>query len=104
MGVGGMPMCPDLEPDRAGSRRRCRSVPLPAAACRAGAVSTRYSLPRRPFANVGVAGSSPVSCSNIQQPLRGVTRRGSAFLAIAVELQAAGAFSAVCVDCLTGRF
>jgi hypothetical protein len=62
-GVGGAPMRPKLEPDRAGSRRRCRCVPLLAAARRAGAVSTRYSLPRRPFANVGVAGSSPVSCS-----------------------------------------
>jgi len=30
-----------------------------AAACKAGAVSARYSLPRRPFANVGVAGSRP---------------------------------------------
>ena len=52
-----------LEPDRAGSRCRCRSVPLPAAACKAGDVSTRYFLPFDPFANVGVAGSSPVSCS-----------------------------------------
>ena len=52
-----------VEPDRAGSRRRCRCVPLPAAPRRAGAVSRRYSLSRRPFANVGVAGSSPVSCS-----------------------------------------
>jgi len=34
-GVGGAPMCPILEPNRAGSRHRCRSVPL-AAARRAG--------------------------------------------------------------------
>jgi hypothetical protein len=41
-------MCPNLEPDRAGSRHRFRCVPLYAAARRAGAVSTRYFLPRRP--------------------------------------------------------
>ena len=36
-------------------------VPLPAAACRAGDVSTRYPSPRRPFANVGVAADA-VAC------------------------------------------
>jgi hypothetical protein len=42
-GVGGAPMCPNLEPNRAGSRHRCRSVPL-AAARRAGGASGRYFL------------------------------------------------------------
>jgi hypothetical protein len=60
-GPGGAPMCPNLEPDRAGSRRRCRPVPLLAAARRAGAVSTRYFLGLvRPF-NPMVQGSSPAT-------------------------------------------
>ena len=70
-----------------------------AAPCKAGDVSRRYSLPRRPFATVGVAGSrpsfarlaqsgrsspaSPVSCSSIREPLRVVTRRGFPFVATA---------------------
>jgi hypothetical protein len=33
------------------------------------------------IANVGVAGSSPVSCSSIREPLRGVTRRGFSLVA-----------------------
>ncbi len=44
-------------------RHRCSLLQPIAVSCRAGDVSRRYSLPRRPFANVGVAGSSPVSCS-----------------------------------------
>ena len=83
-GPGGEPTRPNLEPDRAGSRRRCRCVPLPAAPRRAGAVSTRYSLPRRPFANVGVAGSSPVSCSRSSERPR--LRSGAFSLALHVSL------------------
>ncbi len=44
-------------------RHRCSLLQPIAPACKAGDVSRRYSLPLRPFANVGVAGSSPVSCS-----------------------------------------
>jgi hypothetical protein len=51
-------------------RHRCSLLQPIAPACRAGDVSRRYSLPRRPFANVGVAGSSPVSCSrNSEGPI-----------------------------------
>ena len=58
-------------------RRRCSPVPPLASPCKAGDVSRRYFLPSRRFANVGVAGSSPVSCSSIREPLREVARRGS---------------------------
>ena len=40
-------------------RHRCSLLQPIAPACKAGDVSTRYSLPCRPFANVGVAGSRP---------------------------------------------
>jgi len=42
---------PSLEPDRAGSRHRCRSVPLPVAARTAGDVSVRYFLRPGSFPN-----------------------------------------------------
>jgi len=57
-------------------RTRCSPVPLYAAPCKAGHVSRRYLLAFRRFANVGVAGSSPVSCSRKREPRRGVVRRG----------------------------
>ena len=69
-------MCPELEPDRAGSRHRCRCVPLPAAACKAGDVSTRYFFVPLRFPKLRVAGSNPVSRSREPKRLRGVTRRG----------------------------
>jgi hypothetical protein len=40
-------------------RHRCSLLQPIALACKAGAVSRRYFLPLRPFANVGVAGSRP---------------------------------------------
>jgi hypothetical protein len=58
-------------------RHRCSLLQSIAVACRAGDVSRRYSLPRRPFANVGVAGSSPVSCSIVNAaPPRVLACRG----------------------------
>ena len=61
-------------------RRSCSPVPLYAAPCKAADVSRRYFLVPRRFANVGVAGSSPVSCSRkTEAPSRRCVRRGFAF-------------------------
>jgi hypothetical protein len=50
-----------LEPDRAGSRRRCSPVPLLAGPCKAARVSSRPCSPLQRFVALEVAGSIPVA-------------------------------------------
>ncbi len=64
------------EPHRPGSRWGRSRVPLGAAPRMVGDASSRHFERLRPFANVGVASWSPVSCSRNRSPLRGVTRGG----------------------------
>jgi hypothetical protein len=55
-GWGVRPHAPNLEPDRAGSRCGCRPVPPPAAARKAGDVSTRHFLRFDRSSNLRVGG------------------------------------------------
>ena len=66
-----------LEPDRAGSRYRCRCVQPCAWPCKAGALSTRYFSPLGRLPKLRVAGSNPVSRSSI--PVRPRPLRPGAF-------------------------